>query len=332
MKQELKKFRANLNRKQVSFVILASILYGIASYDENPITLGIGLFSAMTHEQLLASIAIFPALACLFLFYRILSSNEKTSSWKTLLAYPVDQRPHIVMIMLLALLFQPIPMIVSNLMYMVLTSMVSMELIKFMVTMQILYLTAFLYYCFIMRKGYTGQGFSVSIVNPMEILTPMFLLFAILNMGSWLSIFVSIWQLSIVASMILCGYLLIRCNWYMRWKLHRELMLEKLFPAIQNPLKELAMEKQYLAIDQALQFLIHHLPFQGRNYWCIIAALEVSLKQKSYPLLLALIFMMEAFDEGNMIYLLFSSLCVCYFFFYTYQQMLKIRQVLIQDS
>lgn len=332
MKLEIKKFWANSNRRYFSLVILASILYGIAAYDDDSVTLGIGLFSAMTHEELVISIAAFPALACLFLFYRILSSNEKTSSWKTLLAYPVDQRPHIIQIMFLGLLFQPIPMIVSNLIYMVLTSMVSMELIKLMVTMQVVYLTAFLYYCFIMRKGYTGQGFSVSIVNPMEILTPMFLMFAIMNMGSWLSIFASIWQLSILICVILCGYLLVRCNWYMRWKLHRELMLEKLFPAIQNPLKELAMEKQYLAIDQASQFLIHHLPFQGQRYWHIIAVLEVSLKQKGYPLLLALIFVMEAFDEDNMLYLLFSALCICYFFFYAYKQRLKIKQVLIQDS
>lgn len=332
MMLEIRKFWMNPERKHVSFVILASILYGIAAYDEEPVTLGIGLFSVMTHEQLLASIAIFPALACLFLFYRILSSNEKTSSWKTLLACPVDQRPHILCIMLLALLFQMIPMMLSNLIYMALTSSISFEVITFLITMQVVYFTSFLYSCFIMRKGYTGQGVSVSVVNPLEILTPMFLLFAIMNIGSWLSIFAAIWHVSILISVVLCGYLLVRCNWYMRWKLHRELMLEKLFPAIQNPLKEFAMEKQYLAMDRVLQFFIHHLPFQGYCYWRIIAALEVSLKQKGYPLLFALIFVMEAFDEGKMIYVLFTVLCIIYFFFYAYKQSKKVKQVLIQDS
>lgn len=332
MKQEIKKIWWNPERNYVSFVILASMLYGIVVYDDQPITLGIGLFSAMTHEQLLASIALFPALACLFLFYRILSSNEKASSWKTLLAYPVDQRPHILRIMLLALLFQPIPMIVSNLIYITLTSRISFEVITFLITMQILYVTSFLYYCFMMRKGYSAQGFSVSIVNPMEILTPMFLLFTILNIGSWLSVFASIWHVSILISVLLCGYLLVRCNWYMRCKLHRELMLEKLFPSIQNPLKEFVMEKQYLAMDHVLQLFIQHLPFQGNCYWRIIAALEVSLKQKGYPLLLALIFVMEAFDDGKMIYILFAMLCVLSFFFYACKQGKKVKQVLIQDS
>ena len=81
--------------KYLAIVMILAFLYAFGTYNEDSLTIVVGILEPMTHEQLMMSISAFPAFALLFLFYRIMAHHETEGRWKTLLAFPIQIRKYV---------------------------------------------------------------------------------------------------------------------------------------------------------------------------------------------------------------------------------------------
>lgn len=316
--------------KYLAIVMILAFLYAFGTYNEDSLTIVVGILEPMTHEQLMMSISAFPAFALLFLFYRIMAHHETKGRWKTLLAFPIQIRKYVAGLLPFAFIAQLIPFLLSQLIYYILSSTISLSFISFMLVLQIVYYVSFFYSTFATKSGYFGEGISVNIVNPLRELMPIFLMFCILNIGNWIS-FITKYQLIILC---ICLLFLLRLFWHLPYlmimKQHRELMVERLFCGKQATAIERKKQKQQQRIDKVLQYIFQHFPWKGKNYWIWVAIIDVSLKQKGYPLCIALFFMLLAIDQGQPVFGLCACLCIIYFLYFVYTQKKVIERVSIK--
>lgn len=316
--------------KYLAIIAILSFLYAVGNYNEEPLTMVVGIFEPMTHEQLMMSIAAFPAFAFLFLFYRIMSHHETKGRWKTLLAFPIQIRRYVLDMIPFTFIIQVIPFFISQFIYYVLSSTVSLSFISFMLVLQSVYYVSFFYSTFATKSGYFGEGISVNIVNPLRELTPIFIAFCILNIGNWIS-FITTLQWIIFA---VCLLFLINFFWHLPYlmimKQHRELMVERLFCGKQTTAAEKKRQKAHQQMDKVLQFIFQHFPWKGKQYWVWVAIIDVSLKQKGYPLSIALFFILLAIDQGQPVFGLCACFCILYFLYFVYTQKKVIQRVSIK--
>ena len=322
---ELKKLLRDHQWKYLPLILAGAVLYHLLYYNDLPLSTGTGLFSVMDHRQLVASIAAFPCFLLLYLLYRIAHQLESYATWKTELAFHMDPRKHLLASMAALALFQPFILAIGCGIYYVYMHAIDLMLIRFLITLQIAYYVCYFYYTFLVKSGIMSEGMNVSVVNPLRSLSPIFLLCCILNMGDWMDVF-SVALMPMAAAMVLMmGAMLYNCNYWMRVKLHRELILSKLFSGVANPRTEHMKANNKKQFDAALQAIFRFLPFHSPGYWRFVAVFEVSIKQKGYPLLLMLACIILLFTTGTLIFLGFAVLFAGYFciFFYHQKQMFQ---------
>lgn len=324
---ELKKVLFDHDWKYLILVLIVSILYGVLYYNDLPISIGTGIFSVMTHDELLCSIAAFPAFLFMYVFFRILHHQETHASWKCTLAFPKDQKKHLITMLVLVLLFQVIAFMIGNGVYYVFTQCFNEVFSNFLISLNLIYLVCYFYYTYMVKSGIMTQGINQSVVNPLRSLTPAFLVCCILNIGDWLTVLsMAVLPITLLV-LILMGILVYQCNVFMSIKLHRELILDKLFTGVQYSGMEMISWK--VNLDRILQFIFQHLPFHSARYWRFVAVFDVSIKQKGYLLLVMMIAMFEYICDRKIIFLFLSFLSFFVFLRYYHKQKQKINEVRI---
>lgn len=327
---ELKKL---LRDRQWAFLILifaGGFLYDLTCYNELSETTGIGLFSVMNHRQLVASISAFPCFLFLYLLYRIAHQQERYAAWKTELAFRMDQRKHVGASMVaIALLQLPVAAVGCMIYYFYMQSF-DMMLLRFLLTLQFGYFTCYFYYTFLVKSGILSEGMNVSVVNPMRSLTPIFFLFCIMNMGDWFDVLSVALMPVFVAMVVMLSMLLVRCNYWMRVKLHRELLLHKLFSGIENPRTEAIKQQNKKQFDAFLQVLFRIVPFRSSAYWRFVAVFEVSIKQKGYPLLVVLVSLILYVISSAIFFIILALLFLLYFIVFYQKQKANFQKVSIR--
>lgn len=316
--------------KYLVIIAILSFLYAVGNYNEEPLTTVVGIFEPMTHDQLMMSISAFPAFAFLFLFYRIMAHHETKGRWKTLLAFPIQIRTYVLNLIPFTFIIQVIPFFISQFIYYILSTTISLSFISFMLVLQSVYYVSFFYSTFATKSGYFGEGISVNIVNPLRELTPIFIVFCILNIGNWISFITNLqWMIFAV-----CLLFIISFFWHLPYlmimKQHRELMVERLFCGKQTTAAEKKRQKAHQQMDKVLQFIFQHFPWKGKQYWVWVAIIDVSLKQKGYPLSIALFFILLAIDQGQPVFGLCACFCIIYFLYFVYTQKKVIQRVSIK--
>ena len=326
---ELKKLLRDSEWKYIILVVAGGLIYYSMTYNELPVSTGLGIFNVMNHQQLLASISAFPAFLFLYLLYRIAQHQENYASWKCELAYRKDQKAHICSVLVTLLLFQPIPLLIGCGLYYVFTQTFDIMLLRFLITLEFAYLISYFYYTFIVKSGIMTQGLNVSVVNPLRSLTPIFLGTCILNMGDWLDVLSVALMPMLVTCVILFSVLCYQCNYWMRVKLHRELVLNKLFAGVSNPRMEHVKRRQKKQLDTFMQAIFRIVPCHSAGYWRFVSVLEVSIKQKGYPLLLMIACLVEYLLDGKLFFLCLVPIFLIYFILFYHQQKQMIKKVRI---
>ena len=309
---EGKRLLFNARWKYLLLVILLSIAYGTMVYNDLPQTVstsfGTGLLTTLTHDQLLMSISIMPSFLYAFLLYGIAMQEEPVSTWLPQLAFPFNQRKRILCKTICLILLILPAMFSSMLLYHWLGGYQRSCFLMFLTCIHSIYLLGYLYYCFYVSRGYLATGGTITVVNVLERLIPIFLGFCILNAGQWSLAFYRLGKGILLMSIIVYLLLIIFCSSMMHTKIYRELVLTKLFKNMPLSMSDLLREQYKGRADTLLQMLFKYLDRGGTHYWKRCAMMELSLKQQFYSYLMVLVFMILAITQRQLLYL-FVSIC-----------------------
>ena len=284
---ELRRILRNPKWKYSLFIVLGSLFYCITILDESSDSMR--ALMRMQGIETLQSICLFPVILLCVLLYHIAQEEEHSQTWKTLLTYPVPQGKR-VRSKLLVLLFLQLPILAFvGIFYYFVSGHVDLSVLKFSWSMQILYLTSFMYYTFNVSDGYISQMGSVKIVNVLRTTTPMFLFFCITNMKDWMYAYDLLWWLITTVCVLALLVLIIFIKPMMHRKLYREMILYKLFGFASSWQREKMRNDLHNVQDKALQFLFHLIPTKSEGYWRMCAFVEVGLKTNGFYLLIGIL-------------------------------------------
>lgn len=271
------------------FVMIGSFLYYCFVYSIKPISLGTGMFSPLTFEQLMCSIALMVVFLSCYLVYEIAYDDERLATWIIKLAYPLHPWRSILTKECILVMLQPILALPSMLVYYCLIGTWTYNYLVSLWMIQLLYFTAFHVFTYYTSKGYLYMGFSVAVVNIMKRLLPLFLCFCILNFGEWEDVFLyGKYYISTVCCFVWM-ILLIYSKQAMQRKVERELCLMKLLSGNMMSQGALMLEQYRNMLDLILQLLFYKFDTHKETYWKVVATIEVTIKQQ-FMLILLLFF------------------------------------------
>ena len=172
------------------------------------------------------------AAACLvsFLFlsivYQIAWEEEPPLSWQVLLAFPLTCRKSYLCKLCILLLFQLPAAAIGIGVYAVIQKSIASPFLTFLLCIQLLYLTGFLYGCYKTSQGYLAAMGTITIINVTKRLVPVFIIFCMLNGKAWSAAFAILWPLILLFCLSVIIGLWILLPVCMRRKLHQEMVLK----------------------------------------------------------------------------------------------------------
>lgn len=273
-----------------SFIaILVSFLYYQMVYNTKPISLGTGLFSPLTYHQLVCSIALMASFSFCYLFYEIAYDDEKLATWVSKLAYPLHPWRSILIKEVVLLTLQPILALPSLFVYDMLMGSYSYDFLVSLWMIQLLYFTCFHVFTYYTAKGYLIIGGSVTVVNIVKRLMPLFLSCCIMNFGEWEDVFLLGKKYILVICCFIWLFLLFFSKQTMHRKVERELCLMKLLNGNMMSQSELMVEHYRNSLDSLMQWLFIKFDTHKTYYWKVVATIEITIKQQFYLILLLFI-------------------------------------------
>lgn len=297
------------SRKWQYLVPLALLLYiycsGIQYYNVT-----VGDNSARLQELQIQAAAVLASFLFLSILYLIAWEGEPPLSWRTFLAYPLTCSKDFLAKLAVLLLFQ-IPAAALGIgVYILLRKTYSSLILPFLLCMQLLYLTGFLYGCYKTSQGYLSAMGTVTIVNVIKRLVPVFLIFCILNARDWSPAFASLWPLILLFCMSVIIGLFLCLPVCMKRKLHREMVLSRLFPNLTfTPGQLMLMRYQKLA-DRFLQFVFCHFDTHRDTYWKRCAVIEVSIKLHAFSFAFFPFFLLWFLIKLELLLLIAAIVCL----------------------
>lgn len=293
---EGKRLLRNPKWKYLILVFIGAYFYYSLTYNNLNITTSssFGMFPAVTHDQLLISIAMTPSLLYAILLYHIAILEEPIGTWSLLLTYPMPQQKRILLKCLCLILFLLPAGISSYIFYQYIGGQQPDIFLKFFICIHTIYLISFFYYCFYVSRGYIASGGSITILNILERITPVFLFFCVMNSGQWSIVFTRMWVGIIVTAILLFVILLMFSSHMMHTKLYREIVLSKLFKTVSMSMGQIIFAQYRGMFDTLIQCIFRKLDRGHAGYWEKCATIEVVIKQQFYTILMAIFFFILA--------------------------------------
>lgn len=271
----------------------------------------VSISASMTMKESQYVISILPVFMCSFLLYRIALDAEQSNTWKTLFTYPVSLRRHYMTRVLILLLFQIPILLLGMLCYYLFSGTIDMMMFHYTLCFQLLYLLSHLWSTYAVSDGFLSVNNSITIVNVLYMVTPVFLLFCISNARDWVPFFHQIWLFIVIAVVIMILLLFYLLDVLMRRKLYREMMLFKIFgnnsPSfIMNSLQNLFQRISEWGGQSILRLLAGNHPYR----WRIAASVSLCFKLNSFYMVAGAFALLLWINSGWLLFFFVFSICV----------------------
>lgn len=278
------------------------------------------------------------AAACLvsFLFlsivYQIAWEEEPPLSWQVLLAFPLTCRKSYLCKLCILLLFQLPAAAIGIGVYAVIQKSIASPFLTFLLCIQLLYLTGFLYGCYKTSQGYLAAMGTITIINVTKRLVPVFIIFCMLNGKAWSAAFAILWPLILLFCLSVIIGLWILLPVCMRRKLHQEMVLSKLFPNLKFTPGQLMLMQYRKGADRLLQFIFRKCDTHSRSYWKRCAVIEVSIKLYAFSFALLLFFLAWFMISLNLLILMAAVICLLHVIYCLCLESRTMHAVCIKDT
>lgn len=291
-----------------------------------------GSMFPLTPEQRIQSAAVMGTFAYLFVFYLIAWDEEPPLSWRTPLANPQTCRRAYLCKLAAVLLFQIPATAIAIALYTMVKKSITTEFLSFLLCIQLLYLTGFLYGCYKTSQGYMAAMGSITIINVTKRLVPIFLVFCILNAGDWSGAFAGIWPIVVLFCLCVIGGILFWLPECMKRKLHREMVLSRLFQNLKYTPGQLMMMQYQKRADRFIQFLFRKFDTHSASYWQRCAVIEVSIKLHFFSFAFLILFLIWFFVKLNLLLLLVALAFLLHVLYCIRLESRTIHAVYIRDG
>ena len=278
------------------------------------------------------------AAACLvsFLFlsivYQIAWEEEPPLSWQVLLAFPLTCRKSYLCKLCILLLFQLLAAAIGIGVYAVIQKTITSPFLTFLLCIQLLYLTGFLYGCYKTSQGYLAAMGTITIINVTKRLVPVFIIFCMLNGKAWSAAFAILWPLILLFCLSVIIGLWILLPVCMRRKLHQEMVLSKLFPNLKFTPGQLMLMQYRKGADRLLQFIFRKCDTHSSSYWKRCAVIEVSIKLHVFSFALLLFFLTWFMISLNLLILMAAVICLLHVIYCLCLESRTMHTVCIKDT
>lgn len=321
-----------LRSRKWQYLIPAALLAYIYIGGVSSITATGDSMFALSQDQRIQAAACMAAFLFLSIFYQIAWEEEPPLSWQTLLAFPLTCRKGYLCKLFVLLLFQLPAAAIGIGVYAVIQKTITSSFLSFLLCIQLLYLTGFLYGCYKSSQGYLAAMGTITIVNATKRLVPIFLVFCILNGKEWSAAFASLWPILLPFCLSVIIGLWILLPVCMRRKLHREMILSKLFPNLKFTPGQLMLMQYQRGADHLLQFIFHRCDTHSSTYWKTCAVIEVSIKLHALSFALLLFFLLWFIIKLSFLVLIAAVLCLLHILYCFRLESRTMHAVRIQDT